>query len=130
MAKISPDRGKRFEQRCCRLLPGLLDHNHWKRTGSIGKQHRGDIVACDADGKEIPELLDRWHIECKGYSVITPAKIRAWAAEVRYAGRHAAFAWLLFGQPRGPVYALYCDSREAKGDWPLRVEIMEGDRDE
>jgi len=124
-AKISRDRGKRFEQRCCRLLPGLLDHDHFKRTGSIGKQHRGDIVPCDAAGKVAQDLLDRWYIECKVRAILTPRQIREWAREVRHAGRHACFAWLLFGQHRGPVYALYCDSREAKDDWVMWVEIIE-----
>ena len=127
MGKISRDRGKRFEQRCCRLLPGLLDHEHFKRTGSRGRQHRGDIVACDAQGKEIPELLDRWYIECKCWGVLTPGKIREWAIKTAKAGHAAEQTWLLFGQPKGPAYALHCDPfRQTVQMWPMRVEIMEG----
>lgn len=126
MGKISRDRGKRFEQRCCRLLPGLLEHSHFKRTGSRGRQHRGDIVACDAQGKEIPELLDRWYIECKCRGTLTAAMIRGWAKDTACAGHYAKATWLLFGQHRGPVYALCCDVHRRDEDWPMQVEIMEG----
>jgi hypothetical protein len=125
MGKISHDRGKRFERKCCRLLPSLLDHTHFKRTGSIGKQHRGDIVACDADGKDVPGLLDHWYIECKGHSALTANQIRQWAIDAAKAGHYAESTWLLFGQPRGPVYALHCDPFRRRTDWPIRCEILE-----
>jgi len=71
-------------------------------------------------------LLDRWYIECKCRGVLTPGQIREWAIEVAKAGHAAEMSWLLFGQHRGPVYALHCDPFRQTVWWAMRVEIMEG----
>lgn len=119
--KKARDHGADFERRCARLLPQLLDHPHWKRTQRGDTQHRGDLVPCDEPaltGKERADMLDDYHIECKfranGYTIKDVVK---WAdATFHQACMERSFKqigdiqiWLLVGQGRGPVLAVYCD---------------------
>jgi len=128
MGRISRQRGKLFELRCARLLPSLLEHDRFKRTGSRGTQPRGDIVPVDERGAIVPALADRWYIECRLRSRLSSGMIRRWIQEVLRAGHYAEHRWLLFAQLGGPVFALYCDLQSCDKDWPLRCTILEDDQ--
>ena len=124
--KTAKQRGKAFELRCARLLPQLLDHGYWKRTQKGDKQHRGDLAPCDAKGKECADMIDDYYIECRFRTAYTLKDIHKWMAEIKRKGHYAVETWLLFGQPRGPVFALWCDQTMADEDedWMLRCYML------
>jgi len=102
MGKKSRDKGKRFERYCAKhVLPKLTGHPHWKRTQRGDTQHRGDLIPCDAEGKEVALKNSYEIVECKTRAKLPVSEIKAWTKDLDAESGN----WLLiFKQDHGPVF--------------------------
>ena len=108
MGKKSRDKGARFERHCAKhVLPELTGHPHWKRTQRGDAQHRGDLVPCDKEGREVtpaPDLNCPEVVECKVRNAMCNSEVRGWVNSLFEMGVPNENFMLLIKQDRGLVW--------------------------
>ena len=130
IGRASRSKGKRFERECRAVMSELTGWPDWKRTQRGDKQHRGDLVPCEPDGRELtaitcPQLPNyrTFYVECRVRATLSKPKMARWWDDTKMQARKSqAAAVLLCKQDRGPILA-FCSWIQSEEDHLIAAVI-------